>query len=105
MNFFDFLEEGVDISEAYMHFMIENYDLYMSVSFTKNSELKFRTFQSQKEMADSLILNLERRSNVYYFKKSDYEMFIRKGVDVHKHIQDSGRHKEVAKKLRERYRK
>ena len=103
MKFSKHFEDPVDMSEAYLTFIIENYDKYMSVSFTKDSHLKFKTFSSEKEMADSLIRNLNAKTSVYYFKKSDYDQFIRKGIDLTTHLHHTKRNKEVAKRLKERY--
>lgn len=103
MQFSEFLVGGADMSEAYLDFIIENYDKYIAISFNKGSRLVFKTFQSKEEMADSIVLNLFRKTNVYYFKKSDYDLFVRKGVDLHSHLHATGRNKELAKKLKERY--
>lgn len=103
MKYSDFID-GADLAEAQLHFLIQNYDKYISISVGGTDKpIVIRHFRTREEMASSVYRNLTTKTSVFYFKKSDYERFIRTGNNLVQHLHKTGRNKEVATRIKEEY--
>ena len=103
MSYSDFID-GADLAEAQFHFLIQNYDKYISISIgATDRPIVVRHFKSQDEMARAVYNSLTRKTSVFYFKKSDYDRFIRTGNNLAQHLHKTGRNKEVAQRIKEEY--
>lgn len=103
MKFSEYIEQfdGVDMSEAYIRFLIDNHDKYVIVSIRTDGVVHMGLHNTKDEFAQSLLRHISRiDSNGYVFKRSDVDKFMRSGTDIIKIMSRSGEGKEVAKKIR-----